>query len=75
MAFCCHSFKHCADVECFQAKCAAKISVKQLRIALQMGSTPVVIRCHLYLALSVLQTGRLRAAKRLILLVFCFVLF
>jgi len=61
-----------ADVKCFQAECAAKISVKQLRIALEMGSTPVVIRCHLYFALSLLQTSRLHAAKHLILLVFCF---
>ena len=59
-----------ADVTCFQAECAAKISLKQLRIALEMGSAPVVIRCHLYFALSLLQTSRLHAAKHLILLVY-----
>ena len=36
-------------------------------MALDMGSRPIVIRCHLYFALSLLQTGRLRAARRLIL--------
>jgi len=47
--------------------------LKQLGIALEMGSPSVVIRCHLYFALSLLQTGRLHAAKRLISSVFSFV--
>jgi len=32
-----------------------------------MGSAPVVIRCHLFFALSLLQTDKLHSAKHLIL--------
>ena len=47
----------------FQAVKAAEISGVQLRVALEMGDPPTVIRCHLYLALSLMQRGRVREAK------------
>ena len=40
--------------------------MKQLKIALDMGDPPTVIRCKLYFSLSLMQTGYLRQAKHII---------
>lgn len=48
----------------FQAVIAGKISVHQLKFALRLGDTPVVIRCCLYYSLSLIQQGELSAAKQ-----------
>jgi len=42
---------------------AARTSVEQLRIALQLGDPVLVARCKLYFALSLAQHGRLRQAS------------
>ena len=40
--------------------------MRQLRVALDMGDPPTVIRCHLYFGLSLMQRGDLLTAKRII---------
>ncbi|KAK2154475.1 hypothetical protein LSH36_268g02029 [Paralvinella palmiformis] len=45
------------------AKHAGQISCRQLCCAVEMGDPSTVIRCHLYYALSLMQTGRLRGSK------------
>ncbi|KAL1464758.1 hypothetical protein WDU94_004376 [Cyamophila willieti] len=45
---------------------AGKISVRQLELALHLGDTPVVIRCCLYYALSLIQQYKLHEARQVI---------
>ncbi|XP_049839262.1 uncharacterized protein LOC126284401 [Schistocerca gregaria] len=54
-------FQHCAVM-------AGRISVGQLWLALRLGDALTVARCKLFLALSLMQQGRLRAARQLVLL-------
>jgi hypothetical protein len=49
-----------------QAEIAGRISVKQFSIALSLGDPMTVARCKLYLALSLVQRGRLVPARRII---------
>lgn len=52
---------------CFlQTDRAARTSVEQLRIALQLGDPVLVARCKLYIALSLAQYGRLRQAAQIV---------
>lgn len=51
------------------AKCAetaGKISLKQLNLGLQLGDPFLQSRCKLYYSISLIQTGRLRSAKKII---------
>ncbi|KAL5277770.1 F58A4.6 family protein [Megaselia abdita] len=51
------------------AKCAetaGKISLKQLNLGLQLGDPCLQSRCKLYYSISLIQTGRLRSAKKII---------
>lgn len=48
------------------AETAGKISLKQLSLGLQLGDPLVQSRCKLYYSISLIQTGRLRAAKKII---------
>lgn len=52
-------FKHCAEI-------AGRISVQQFSIALRLGDPVTVARCKLYFALSLVQTGRLGPASRIV---------
>lgn len=45
---------------------AGRISVHQLELALRLGDVPVVIRCCLYYALSLIQQGMLHQARLVI---------
>ena len=49
-----------------QAETAGHISVQQFRIALRLGDPMTVARCKLYLALSLVQTGHLVSARRIV---------
>lgn len=53
-------FQHCAVM-------AGRISVGQLWLALRLGDALTVARCKLFLALSLMQQGRLRAARQLVM--------
>lgn len=48
------------------AETAGKISLKQLSLGLQLGDPLVQSRCKLYYSISLIQTGRLRSAKKII---------
>ena len=50
-------FQHCAEI-------AGKISVKQFELALRLGDPLLVARCQLYAALSLIQQGRLKTARK-----------
>lgn len=50
-----------------QAKVAGKISVHQFKIAFHLGDPLLVARCRLYMALSLMQLGKLSVAKKMIL--------
>jgi len=52
-------FSNCAEV-------AGKISLKQLKIGLRLGDPFLQARCKLYYSISLIQIGRLRAAKKII---------
>ncbi|KAI0208784.1 hypothetical protein LSAT2_006499 [Lamellibrachia satsuma] len=45
---------------------AGEISMSQLRLAMEVGDEPTVIRCHLYFALSLMQRGQLRLSRSII---------
>lgn len=45
---------------------AGRISIRQLELSLRLGDTPVVIRCCLYYALSLIQQGKLRDARQVV---------
>lgn len=51
----------------FQAECAGRISFYQLKLALKCGDPTIVARCKLYYSISLIQKGRLREAKQIIL--------
>lgn len=48
------------------AETAGKISLKQLNLGLQLGDPFIMSRCKLYYSISLIQTGRLRSAKKII---------
>lgn len=53
---------------CFvQAEKAARISKYQLDLAFRSGDPSIVARCKLYYSISLIQKGRLKAAKKIIL--------
>ena len=45
---------------------AGRISIKQLRLALNMGDTLTVARCHMFWAFSLLQRGYSHKAKAIV---------
>ncbi|KAL1424869.1 hypothetical protein MTO96_019732 [Rhipicephalus appendiculatus] len=45
---------------------AGQVSVKQLKLALRIGDPVTVCRCHIYLAMSLLQRGYFRSCRRLL---------
>jgi len=49
-----------------KAEVAGKISLKQLKIGLRLGDPFLQARCKLYYSISLIQIGRLRAAKKII---------
>ncbi|KAL1424868.1 hypothetical protein MTO96_019732 [Rhipicephalus appendiculatus] len=48
------------------AEAAGQVSVKQLKLALRIGDPVTVCRCHIYLAMSLLQRGYFRSCRRLL---------
>lgn len=50
-----------------QAERAGRISEYQLKLAYKCGDPSIVSRCKLYYSISLIQKGKLRAAKYLIL--------
>ena len=50
-----------------QAHLAGEVSKKQLVLATRLGDSQLIARCHLYLAFSKLQQGKLQQAKYIIL--------
>lgn len=59
-------FSALGDYFIHHAQNAANISAKQLKIALKMEDSPLVIRCKLYYAQSLMQKNQLRKAKIII---------
>ena len=51
----------------FQADIAGKISIYQWKIGMRSGDPAVISRCKLYYSISLIQKGRLKAAKYLVL--------
>ena len=49
-----------------QAREAGRISLKQFKIAMELGDPPTVIRCRLYYALSLMQTKRTKEAAHIV---------
>lgn len=47
------------------AEIAGKISVQQLQVALQMGDPISIAKCRIYIAVSLMQRGRLKDAKKI----------
>lgn len=45
---------------------AGRISVTQFRIALKLGDPQTVSRCRLFYALSLIQRGRLKLARKIV---------
>ncbi|XP_031636012.1 uncharacterized protein F58A4.6 [Contarinia nasturtii] len=54
------SVEKCADV-------AGKISRYQLKLASRSGDPSIIVRCKLYYSISLIQKGKLNAARKLIL--------
>ncbi|XP_065299114.1 uncharacterized protein [Dermacentor albipictus] len=48
------------------AEAAGLVSVKQLKLALRFGDPVTVCRCHIYLAMSLLQRGYFRSCRRIL---------
>lgn len=48
------------------AEAAGQVSVKQLKLALRIGDPVTVCRCHVYLAMSLLQRGYFRSCRRML---------
>ncbi|ELU01463.1 hypothetical protein CAPTEDRAFT_148849 [Capitella teleta] len=42
---------------------AARIALRQWKIASELGNDPIVVRCYLYMSLSLMQRGYLRTSK------------
>lgn len=45
---------------------AGEISMRQMRLAMEVGDQPTVIRCHLYFGLSLMQRGQLWLSRNII---------
>lgn len=45
---------------------AGRISIRQFQLALRLGDPSTVARCKLYIALSLIQTNRFKAAQHII---------
>lgn len=54
------SFDACAER-------AGRISFYQLKLAMKCGDPSIIVRCKLYYSISLIQKGKLRLAKQLIL--------
>ncbi|KAK2176463.1 hypothetical protein NP493_662g00005 [Ridgeia piscesae] len=50
----------------WEAMQAGEISMRQLKLAMEVGDKPIVIRCHLYFGLSLMQRGQLRPSRNVI---------
>ncbi|XP_050044371.1 uncharacterized protein F58A4.6-like isoform X1 [Dermacentor andersoni] len=48
------------------AEAAGLVSVKQLKLALRFGDPVTMCRCHIYLAMSLLQRGYFRSCRRIL---------
>lgn len=60
------AFSALGDYSSQFAEAAALVSVKQLKLALRIGDPVTMCRCHIYLAMSLLQRGYFRSCRRLI---------
>jgi len=60
------AFSALGDVCSSWAEEAAQISLKQLKIALKLGDPLIESRCRLYMAISLIQRGRLKDARRMV---------
>ncbi|XP_046384710.1 uncharacterized protein LOC124155004 [Ischnura elegans] len=60
------AFSALGDAKTSCAGVAARISVHQFKIAMRLGDLQTVARCKLYLALSLIQRGRLKIARKII---------
>ncbi|KAG8238023.1 hypothetical protein J437_LFUL014991 [Ladona fulva] len=60
------AFSALGDEKLACAGIAGRISVHQFKIALRLGDLHTVSRCRLYLALSLMQRGKLKSAKNII---------
>ncbi|CAN7985456.1 unnamed protein product [Ixodes hexagonus] len=48
------------------AEAASQVSVQQLKLALRIGDPATLCRCHIYIAMSLLQRGYFRSCRRLL---------
>lgn len=48
------------------AEAASKVSLKQLKLAMHIGDPATLCRCHIYIAMSLLQRGYFRSCRRII---------
>uniref|UniRef100_A0A023G860 Uncharacterized protein n=1 Tax=Amblyomma triste TaxID=251400 RepID=A0A023G860_AMBTT len=60
------AFSALGDYDFRFAEAACQVSVKQLKLALLIGDPVTVCRCHIYLAMSLLQRGYFRSCRRLL---------
>lgn len=60
------AFSALGDYDFRFAEAACQVSVKQLKLALHIGDPVTVCRCHIYLAMSLLQRGYFRSCRRLL---------
>lgn len=60
------AFSALGDYDVERACIAGKISVQQLKLAIRLGDPNIVVRCYLYLSISLMQRGYFKAAKTLI---------
>ncbi|XP_071448392.1 uncharacterized protein [Hetaerina americana] len=60
------AFSALGDARTDCAGVAARISVHQFKIAIRLGDLQTVARCKLYLALSLIQRGKLKIARKII---------
>lgn len=60
------AFSALGDYDFRFAEAACQVSVKQLKLALHVGDPVTVCRCHIYLAMSLLQRGYFRSCRRVL---------
>jgi len=60
------AFSALGDVSSSWAEEAGQISLKQLKIALKLGDPLIESRCRLYMAISLIQRGRIKDARRMV---------
>ncbi|XP_077510743.1 uncharacterized protein LOC144121427 [Amblyomma americanum] len=60
------AFSALGDYDFRFAEAACQVSVKQLKLALHIGDPVTVCRCHIYLAMSLLQRGYFRSCRKLL---------